>query len=246
MRVQDLQTAAELVERVERGRPDARGRATRVGERHPALRPLGGAPDRGGAVAAHPDRGVGPLDGPGPHDRAARAEVPALGDELVLRPHAAHDVDRLVGELVALVEVGTQRRELRLEVAGGDAEDDASAREHVEAEHRLRGQERIPVREHEDVCLHPQLRGRRRRERERDERVERVVSAAREPLGVRGRVIGHEARVEACALRRRGAGHHRVARDELRRVLDVVRRQPDRESHHRNLDEARTGRRGVT
>ena len=115
---------------------------------------------------------------------------------------AAHHVDRLVGELVALVEVDAQRGELGLEVAGRDPEDHAPARQHVEAQHRLRGQERVAVRQHEDVRLHAQPGGRRGRERQRDERVERVVPAACEPLDVGRGMVGDEARVEAGVLGR--------------------------------------------
>ena len=89
-----------------------------------------------------------------PHRRAAGAEVAADGLDLAVGPDASHHVDRLVGELVALVEVDAERGELRLQVAGRDAEDHPSAREHVEAQHRLRGEQRIAVGEHEDVRLH--------------------------------------------------------------------------------------------
>ena len=154
--------------------------------------------------------------------------------DLVVGPDAAHHVDRLVGELVALVEVDAQRRELGLEVAGRDAEDHAPAGEHVEAQHRLRGEERVAVREHEDVRLHAQPCRGRGRERQRDERIERVVAAAREPLDVGRGMVGDEARVEAGVLRGRRARHHRLAGDELLGAVDVVGGQPDREAHRRD------------
>ena len=168
-----------------------------------------------------------------------RAEVATVEHDTVGRPRRDHRVDRLVGELVAFVEVDAERAELRAQVAGRDAEDHPTARQAVEAQHRLRGEERVAVRDDEHVRLQPQRRGRRARDREHDERVERVVTAGLEPPIVGERMIGHVTRGEAGGLGRRrelgdrGAGHELVGR------VDAVGRQPDRELHH--ADQAETG-----
>ena len=73
--------------------------------------------------------------------------------ELVGGEHPADHVDRFVGALVARLEVGPEREELGFEIPGRDAEGEPPAREHVEAERRLRGEQRVAVRQHEDVRL---------------------------------------------------------------------------------------------
>ena len=74
--------------------------------------------------------------------------------------------------------------------------------------------------------------GRRsRRERERDQGIERVVPAAREPLGVGCRMVGDEAGVEPDRFDRGRAFHHPVSGDELGGVLDAVGGQSDAEAH---------------
>src|SRR4030095_7873389 len=70
-----------------------------------------------------------------------------------------------------------------------------------------------------------------RRERQRDEGVERVVAATVEPAMRRERVIGHVTGVEAGALRGAGDLGDGRLRDELGRAIDALGRQGDGESH---------------
>ena len=77
---------------------------------------------------------------------------------------AAHRGDRLVGEVVALLEVDAERGELTREVARAHADDDPAARQRVERRDRLRGEERVAVREDQQVRLQPDPRRRRGRE----------------------------------------------------------------------------------
>jgi hypothetical protein len=75
-----------------------------------------------------------------PWPRSAPDQLDAL-----LGPGALHRADRLVGDVVARVEVGAERLELALQIARRDAEDQAPAREYVERGGRLREQERVAV-----------------------------------------------------------------------------------------------------
>jgi hypothetical protein len=77
----------------------------------------------------------------GPRERGVPVgrEVAALERDAAAAPRRLHRTDRLVGQLVALRERHAERGELRLEVSGGEAEDEAPAGEHVEARRRLRG-----------------------------------------------------------------------------------------------------------
>ena len=85
--------------------------------------------------------------------------------------------------------------------------------------------------EHDDLREQLQPRRRGRRERERDEGIERVMSAGRDPARRRQRVIGDGDGVEAGGLR--GARHRgdRVGRDELRAGVDVIGGELHGEAH---------------
>ena len=118
------------------------------------------------------------------------------------RPRRPHRDDGLVRQVVALLERDAERRELLLEVAGPDPEDDASARQRVERRDGLGEEERVAVRGDAEVRVEPHRRRRRGRHRERDEGIERVVTARLEPAVGRERVLGHEHGVEPRRLGR--------------------------------------------
>ena len=179
--------------------------------------------------------GCGWLTGRGRIVTDASPEVPALDRDRVLGPHPPHHLDALVEQLVALVELHAQRAELRAQVAGRDAEDHPTVRERVERRHALRREERVAVRGDVHVGLQPQRRRRRGRERQPDERLERVVTTAFEPLVVGGGMVRHVDGVEARRFGRRGHLPDRRAGDELVRLIDVIDREPHAESHGRTL-----------
>ena len=167
-----------------------------------------------------------------PHRRAARAEVAALVLERVGREREPDHVDRFVGERVAFVEVDAERGELRFEVAGGDAEDHAALRQRVEGQQRLRGEQRVAIREHHHMRLQAQPGRRSRRER----RARSVGSSAWWPPAASHFASGAGWSVTKQAskpdrLDRGRAFHHRVAGDELVGVLDAVGGQSDAEAH---------------
>jgi hypothetical protein len=142
-----------------------------------------------------------------------------------------HHGQRLFEQLVALVVVDAQRVELTAQIAGRDTEGQPPTREHVETQHTLRGEERIAIRQHHDVGLHPQRRRRRGGERQRDERIERVMTARVEPLLISGRMIRDVHRVEAERL---GVARHlgdRRAGEELVRRVDLRGGETQSEPH---------------
>ena len=193
-----------------RGAHDAVGLG-RVGEGHPALavrrRPAAGHR----AVAPDPDRGR-LLDRHGDELVAGGGEVAALVGDRLARPGQGQDLEGLVEELVALVEVDAEGPELRLQVAGGRAQDHPPARQRVEGGHRLRQQERVAVGDHGDVGEEPQPLGCRRGPGEGDEGVEGVVAAGVQPAVRRHRVLGEGQGVEARRPRPPGPPRPRPSR----------------------------------
>ena len=129
-------------------------------------------------------------------------------------PHPADDLERLVEQLVALLEVDAQGPVLGPLVPGGGGQDEAALGEHVDRGHRLRHQERVPVREHHDVRDQLQPGGQRGDEGQRGERVESIVTAGLEPLVRRRRVVGEADPVEADRLGGAGEPAERILRHE--------------------------------
>ena len=78
--------------------------------------------------------------------------------ELLAAPDPLDRLEGLVAELVPLLEVDPQRGELALQVAGGDAQHEAAAGGHVQRRGRLRGEERVPVGQHQHVGLESDAR----------------------------------------------------------------------------------------
>jgi hypothetical protein len=125
-----------------------------------------------------------------PTDHVARREVLALVAERIARPVERHHLERLIEQLVALLEVGSQRTEFALQVAGAGAEDEPPVRHPIERCRGLGQQERIPVR-HDGQVGEQAYPGRDGRGgSEGDERVERLMAARLEPAGAGGRVLG--------------------------------------------------------
>ena len=145
--VEVCESFGEVVDRREQRSSHGARRGGRVRERNPALAAFGRPPDRG-ACCCRRSRSAGAAAAAAAGASSCRA-CGSAGPRPRPRPRSQtrpHHVDRLVGELVALVEVDAERGELGLEVAGRDPEDHAAPRQHVEAEHRLRGQQRVAVR----------------------------------------------------------------------------------------------------
>jgi hypothetical protein len=118
-----------------------------------------------------------------------------------------------------------------LEVADRNTRDHPPFRQDVQARQRLGGDEGIPIREHQDVGVEAQAARHRGRRSEGHEGIERVVTAAVEPL-VRGeRVFGDVAGVEAGALRRTGELADGLYAGELVAALHAVGRKLDGEAH---------------
>ena len=167
------------------------------------------------AVATDPDRHVARLR---VHADLLGGVAGALEAVPIGAPHAAHRLERLVEELVAPLEVDAERAVLAAQVAGCHRQREPTAREHVDGGGRLRDEERVAVRQHDDVGDQPDALGHRGDVGERGERVERVVAARVEPLVGRRRVVGERDAVEARRLRGPGEAGQVLTRDELRVV----------------------------
>ena len=153
----------------------------------------------------------------------------ALVVEWLPRPVEGQDIEGFVEEDVALVEVDAQREELRLQVAGADAEYESAVRQLVDGGGRLRQRRRIPVRQHGDIGEEPQPGGHGGDVREGDEGIETLMTAGGQPCRGRGRVfgegktlptgpfgrhgqLGYRTGVEHVAI---GAAEVRILEDEL-------------------------------
>ena len=134
--------------------------------------------------------GIGSCTGRGLAITSPRVEVTALVAEWLTAPVEWQHVEHLVEQRVALVEVDAERVELRFEVAGADPEDASAARQRVDGGGGLREQERVAVRGDGQVGEQAEPLGCRGHVTERDERVERLVPARRQPPRPRGGVLG--------------------------------------------------------
>jgi hypothetical protein len=141
-------------------------------------------------------------------------------------------IDRFVERGAATGELDAERGELRLEVAGADAEDHPAAGQRVECGERLRRRQRMTIRRHPHVRQQADLPGRRRQEAERRNG---VVPDGRHRRGVRARhadVIGHGEVEEAVAIAGLGdATHLGVASRRLPRLDEGRALRRDRQLH---------------
>ena len=115
------------------------------------------------------------------------------------RPHHGPDqprhIDRFVGHFVALVDVDADRGTFTSSQVARPTPRITDTRTSVEAQTDSRAQKRIAVCRNQDVCVQVHASRGRRRERQDNEGVERVMSAGRQPLRVTDRVVGHAAGV---------------------------------------------------
>ena len=231
----------EVVVRLEVGAAPTVSERPRVRHRHPALSALGHPATRQGTVPADPHRD-GRLHRRRMGGAAIEREVtPLIGDALA-SPDQAHDLERLVEQLVALVEVDPDRVELLTEIAGAHAEDDPAAAEAIEGGDGLREDPRVAIRQRGEVRQQPQPARRGSGESEPDEGVECVMAARFEPGVVRERVLGQRHRVEP---RRRGSLRHRgegVEREQLGVLGMGHHGQSVGEAHPGGLPSAAVGR----
>ena len=168
-----------------------------------------------GAVAPDPDRHVPRLR---VHADRRRGVAAALEAVLVGGPHPAHRFQRLVEQLVAPLEVDAERAVLAAQVPGRDREREPASGQHVDRRRRLRHDERVAVRQHDDVRDEPDPLGDRRDVGHRRERVERVVPAGVQPLVRRHRVVGERDAVEPGRFGGAGEAGQPLAGHELRVV----------------------------
>jgi hypothetical protein len=159
----------QVVEGFEGGRVPADSRRRRVRHGNPAVGPFDRPPDGLPAVATNPDGWVRLLNRAREHGVAGNPEVPAISFHGRPAPGRLHQVQGLVGELVALVEVHPQGGKLPFQISGGHPEYDPAARQGVESGDRLGGQEGVPIRQYAEVGLQTDAAGARRRESEGDE-----------------------------------------------------------------------------
>ena len=89
--------------------------------------------------------GRGRWSGIGEATRPVEPVAPRLDLGLALRPHLPEELERLVGAAAALGEGHAERRELALHPADPRPEDQAAAREHVDAGEELGHRQRRPV-----------------------------------------------------------------------------------------------------
>jgi hypothetical protein len=145
------------------------------------------------------------LHGSGVGVDAGEVRVAPLEARRLVAPQGAHGVDVLVGARAALGERHADGAHFRLEVAGTDAEDQPSLRQHVEARDLLGEYERVALRQDDDAGPEAQLRGAGRDEGQVDERVEDRVAwlhgRRRHPRAGQHHVLAGPHRVVAESLR---------------------------------------------
>jgi hypothetical protein len=164
--------------------------------------------------------------------RSAGHPLTEAGRPELLGERVADGVERVVGQLAALVERDAEEDELRLEMSGPDAEDGAAGGELVEGGEGLRRLERVPVGRHvhvgEQACAS-------RDAGEPAERGHRVVPDRAHGLGAVARdgdVVAHGDVVEPRGVAGLGdAGELVSAGDRLPRLGVVARLRLDRELH---------------
>ena len=190
----------------------------------PAVAEARGAPKRGLAAGAEPDRRPGPLDRPRLQPRAREAQELAVERDLVAAPQRAHDLDaldepahRAVGREAEGRDVLVRRR------AEADADREPPARQAVERRDLLREQDRLAAVHHDDRDAEPDVarhggrvrehlqavEQRRPRGRAADGAVERPQPAEPERLGAARRrcppAAGRGRRSSAAGRPRSGA-----------------------------------------
>ncbi len=106
-------------------------------------------------------------------------------------------IEHLVEQHIAFVHVDAKGVELRLLIAGSEAQDEPAARQPVERGGRLGEHERIAVGRQRQVGEQLQTFGGRRDVAQGHERIEALVSTGSQPAGTRDGVFGQRDAVEA-------------------------------------------------
>src|SRR5439155_22336895 len=137
------------------GRPpepaaDRRGAADRGADAVPPAREAAGAPERTRAPPADDDGRMRPLARLRLEADAVEGGEPAGETRHLLGPEHADRLQVLVGDRAALLEGNAERPELRLDIAAGEARDQASTGDQVERCERLGEKDRVVVRHDED------------------------------------------------------------------------------------------------
>ena len=128
-------------------------------------------------------------------------DADALEGEVVLGPHPAEDLDGLVEQRVALLELDAQAPVLATQIAGGHGQGEAVLRQHGHGGHHLGDDEGMTVGEHDDVGDQADPLGHRGAEGQRHEGIQRVVAPGLEPPVGRRRMIGESDPVEPRGFR---------------------------------------------
>src|SRR5438094_4462336 len=189
-------------------------------DREPAVAVVDDARERARAVAAEQDGRVRLLHRLRPRPEGLEAHEVALEGRLVLGPDVLHGEHALAQHAPALLEVGAVVLHLLGVPPAADAEEDAPAREEVEARDLLGGGDRVALDEETDPRADLERGGHGGRRRQRDEQVVRVPVLLRQRRPARPRapprdrdvgVLREPERFEAAGL------------DRARQVVDAHR-----------------------
>jgi CofD-related protein of GAK system len=179
----------------------------------PAVAAAHGPLERAGAHAADDDGRVRLLDRTRLRVDPVERDEAALEARSLLRPERAHRLDILVGARALVFEGHAERVELLLQVADAEPEDEAPAREYVEAAELLREHERVALRQDHDAGAEADRLGRRGDVGQRSRRVQhgevRRSGRRRRLRGRQHHVLTGPDRIEAGGLggaRRRHCG----------------------------------------
>lgn len=146
-------------------------------------------------------------------------------------PDFAHDGKGLVEQEISFLEVDTECEELRLQIAGADAEGHSTARQPVKGRNRLREKEGVTERERREVRHQPDLGCRSGGKRQTNKRVERVVPACFQPLVAGDRMLGEKHSTKARVFGSFRDRSYRRRAEELVAVRMIHKGQAQRELH---------------
>src|SRR5207249_2548322 len=215
-------------------------------DREPAVAVVDHARERARAVAAEQDGRVGLLHRLRPRPEGREAHEVALERRLVLGPDALHGEHALAQHAPALLEVGAVVLHLLGVPPAADAEEDAPAREEVQAGDLLGGGDRVALDEQADPRADLERGGHGGRCRQRDEQVVRAPVLLRQGRAAGPRasprdrdvgVLREPERLEAAGLdrARQVVDPHRVVggeHDDAEVHASRYRRAPRRVKRH--------------
>ena len=220
-----------------------------VADREPAVAVAGGAAQRRGAFAPHPDRRMRLLHGLRHEADVGEPHVAALEARILLGPEDLERLEPFVGDPAALLEGRRiQGLELLLQPAGAGAEHHAAMGEHVDRGRDLRGMHGAAIGDDRHRGDQARLTADRRQPGQERELLEagaragtgprpgRRVGIARFDVARHHHVVGDREMSEALLL---GAAHDRL--DSLRGGERAARRNGQSEVHDGTLREASDG-----